>query len=121
MKNNLSIGNLGESIARNFLEDMGYSFVEQNYRNKYAEIDLIMREGNELVFVEVKTRVGERFGAPEDALNHKKIARLTRNAQMYSCRKGCEEYRVDGICIVLDVESEGHKVSRIDHYKNINF
>ncbi len=117
-KNNLPIGKLGEEIAKNFLEDKGYSFIEQNYRNKYAEIDLIMKYEDALIFIEVKTRIGEQFGAPEDALNRNKINRLVRNANMYAMRKKCDNYRIDGVCIVLDEEM---KVQRINHHKDINF
>lgn len=116
--NNLSIGNLGEDIARRYLEDKGYNFIEQNHRNKYAEIDLIMEHENALIFVEVKTRIGEQFGLPEDALNKKKINRLIRNAVMYAKNKKCDNYRIDGVCIVLD---EYRQIHRIDHYKDLNF
>jgi len=117
MKNNLPVGNLGEDIARKYLEDRGYSFVEQNYKNKYAEIDLIMKREDKLIFVEVKTRIGEETGAPEDALNRNKINRLVRNASMYAMKRKCDDYRIDGVCIVLDSRNQ---VQRINHYENIN-
>jgi len=116
---NLNIGDLGETIAKNFLKKKGYKIVEQNCRNKYGEIDLICREKDVLVFVEVKTRIGEQFGTPEDALNKNKIHRLIRNAQAYIARKGLNmiNYKIDAICIVLD---KNNKLKRINHYENIN-
>jgi len=116
-RDNLKIGYLGEKIAQEYLEDRGYFFVEQNYRNKYAEIDLIMKYENKLVFVEVKTRIGEQFGTPEDALNKNKLGRLTRNADIYAIKKGCNNYRIDAICIVLDSQNQ---IKRINHYENVN-
>lgn len=116
-KHNLEIGYLGESIAKKYLQKKGYFIVEQNYKNKYAEIDLIARNKDTLVFVEVKTRIGEQFGTPENAINRNKMGRLIRNARAYiaRARKPCL-YRIDAICIVLD---ENKQARRIDHYENI--
>lgn len=121
-KDNLEIGKLGENIARDYLQNKGYSIMDQNYKNKYAEIDIIAKNREEIVFIEVKTRVGEQFGIPEDALNRDKMRRLVRNAQAYIARnvrtKPCDRpYRIDAICIVLNQEK---KVKRIDHYENIS-
>ena len=115
---NLDIGHLGEDIARRYLEDKGYSVIDQNYKNKYAEIDLITRHKDNLVFVEVKTRIGEQFGIPEDAINRDKLRRLIRNAQVYMMRKNYDmDFRIDAVCIVLN---ENKQPIRIDHYENIN-
>ena len=124
MKHNLNIGRLGENIVKEYLEKKGYSIVDQNYKNKYAEIDLIARYKNNLVFVEVKTRIGEQFGIPEDAINRDKLRRLVRNAQVYMMRKNYDlprgkagmDFRIDAVCIVLD---ENRQPIRIDHYENI--
>lgn len=85
-------------------------------RIKYAEIDIIAKNREEIVFIEVKTRIGERFGIPEDALNRDKMRRLVKNANMYAVRKGINIYRIDAICIVLNQDK---KLKRINHYKNI--
>ena len=73
-----TIGNEGEEIARKYLENKGYSIVEQNYRTKRAEIDIIarLRQGfgglgkDILVFVEVRTKHHERYGTPEDTIGY---------------------------------------------------
>jgi len=121
LRYNLGIGKLGESIAKKYLQDKGYKILEQNCRSKYGEIDLICRTGTifkpaTIVFVEVKTRIGERFGTPEDALNRDKRQRLTRNALAYSAYKSYQSYRIDAVCVVLD---ENKTVKRITHYENI--
>ena len=117
---NLEKGNLGEDIAKEHLEDRGYKILEQNYRNKYGEIDLVVRDNDSLVFVEVKTRIGEQFGIPEDAINFKKKAKLIRSAQAYMSwnkkARNYKSYRIDAICIVLN---ENKQVIRIGHYQNI--
>jgi len=117
-KHNLEIGYLGESIARKYLEDKGYIVIDQNYKNKYAEIDLIARDGNGLIFIEVKTRIGEQFGTPEQSINRDKMQRLIKNAQAYVIIKNYRNisYRIDAVCIVLDRDKE---IKRINHYQNI--
>ena len=115
---NLEIGHLGEVIAKKYLQGKRYRVVEENYKTKYAEIDLIVRGSKGiLVFVEVKTRLTERFGGPEESINRDKVKKLTKNAQAYAARKKYrKEYRIDAICIVLD---DKRRPSRIDHYENI--
>ena len=76
------VGKIGENLAREYLVKEGYKIIEQNYKTKYAEIDLIAEKSaggkflgfgpKTLVFVEVRTKVGENFGTPEDTLNYKK-------------------------------------------------
>ena len=116
--NNLKLGALGESIAKKFLEDKGYKIIEQNCRNRYGEIDLVAKNKGDLVFVEVKTRIGERFGTPEDALNKNKIHRLVQNAQAYIVKRkyNMVKYRIDAICIVVD---KNQQLKRLNHYENI--
>ena len=113
----LCVGSMGESIAAKYLHRKGYHIIENNYRTRYAEIDLIARKNNLLVFIEVKTRVGERYGSPEEAISHNKLYRLVKNAQAYIVRRSCmKEYRIDAVCIVLD---ESNCLKRISHHENI--
>jgi putative endonuclease len=115
--NNKPLGNLGEEMAREFLESKGYEIVKRNYKTKWGEIDLICKDENKIVFVEVKTRIGERLGMPEDAINKGKMQRLIKNAESYMFFNHLKNsYRIDAICIVLDRNNEKE---RIDHYENI--
>lgn len=113
----LEIGKMGEEIARKFLENKGYKIIEQNYRTKYAEIDLITKLKGELVFVEVRTKVGENFGSPEDTLDYKKKRKIYGNAMAYvGFKKWAGPFRIDAVCIVLNPNCT---VNRLDHYENI--
>lgn len=113
----LAIGKLGEDIARKYLEDKGLKIIDQNYRTKYGEIDLVGKAQNELVFIEVRTKTGEDFGTPEETINRKKIAKLERNAISYTNKIGWKgAFRLDALCLVLD---EKNQPTRIDHYQNI--
>ncbi len=118
-EHNLNIGRLGENIAKEYLKKKGYVTIDQNYKNKYAEIDLIVQDKNSLVFVEVKTRIGEQFGIPEDSLNKDKMHRFVRNARAYMAynAKNYKSCRIDAVCIVLD---ENREIKRIKHYENLS-
>ena len=72
-KFNLQTGKLGEEIAREFLEKKGYKIVGQNYKTKYGEIDLVVQKGKELIAVEVRTKIGDLYGSPEESLTKKKL------------------------------------------------
>ncbi len=114
---NLTTGKKGEEIAKKYLEKKGYKILEKNYKTKYAEIDLIAEKRNELVFVEVRTKMGENFGTPEETIDKKKMRKLWGNAMAYAARnKWRGLYRVDAVCIVLKPSGE---VDRLNHYENI--
>ncbi len=77
------IGKQGELLAYTFLQKKGYKIVEQNWRFKRAEIDLIAMDRKTLVFVEVKTRSREDYGTPESFVDAKKEALLLDAANAY--------------------------------------
>ncbi len=113
----MTTGKKGEEIAKKYLEKKGYKILEKNYKTKYAEIDLIAEKRNELVFVEVRTKMGENFGTPEETIDKKKMRKLWGNAMAYAARnKWRGLYRVDAVCIVLKPSGE---VDRLNHYENI--
>jgi putative endonuclease len=74
------LGALGESLAARHLEARGYRILARNARCAGVEIDLIARRGALVAFVEVKTRRGRWAGAPEEAVDARKLARLRRGA-----------------------------------------
>lgn len=86
-----SLGRRGEELARNFLEEIGYHILEKNYRTRIGEIDLISRDGNTLVFVEVKTRSSKQYGHPFEALTRKKCAQIARVALHYLNQHGLHD------------------------------
>ncbi len=107
----------GEAIAREYLESKGYEILEQNYRTRYAEIDIVAKKENMLIFVEVRTKTGEMFGLPEETINKKKLEKLWRNAEAYVKMKRWQgQYRIDAVCVVLN---QDNSVRRMEHYQNI--
>lgn len=114
---NLKTGGIGEDFAKEYLEKKGYNIIEQNYRSKFAEIDLVAKQGKELVFVEVRTKRGEMFGTPEETLNKRKLRKIWLNARAYAGRIRWQgDCRIDAVCVVLNSDN---RVDRIAHYENI--
>jgi len=79
----LQTGQSGEKLARKHLERQGMKFLTANFRTRRGEIDLVMRDGDCLVFVEVKTRSSEEWGRPAAAVDRERRQRLTRAALDY--------------------------------------
>jgi len=116
MSQHNEVGKIGENLAKEFLEKQGYKIIEQNYKTKYAEIDLVAQKKKELIFVEVRTKIGENFGRPEDTINKKKIWKIRQNALAYAAfKKWPGPLRLDAICIVLEPD---YSIERLDHYEN---
>ena len=76
-------GERGEEVARDYLQSRGMSFLAANFRSRRGEIDLIMRESNCLVFIEVKTRSSEDWGRPAAAVTSAKRRRISKTAMDY--------------------------------------
>lgn len=87
MNNNIKIGTDGEQAACEHLEAKGYQVLERNYRYRKAEIDLIVKHDNWLVFVEVKTRSSSFFGFPEEFVDRKKQFMIFEAAENYIYEK----------------------------------
>lgn len=84
---NKSSGAWGEDLALRYLTRKGYTLAERNYRTRNGEIDLIVRNGEVLVFVEVKLRRGTGFGDPLEAVTPRKQAALRKIAEQYLCER----------------------------------
>ena len=83
MTDKIKRGREGEKLAASFLQEKGYEIVAHNYRSGRSEIDLIVRMGNWLVFVEVKTRTSTAYGYPEDFVTYKQEQKIFEGALDY--------------------------------------
>jgi putative endonuclease len=98
-------------MARRFLEDRGLTILETNYRFGRGEIDIIARDGEDLVFCEVKARWNDRYGPPEYAVTPKKQQQLRKVAEGYLLERGIRDQacRFDVVAIqVMGGKSEIH-------------
>jgi putative endonuclease len=102
MSDKIKRGNAGEQLAADFLAQKGFDVVERNYRYKHAEIDLIVRKANWLIFVEVKTRSSIAFGHPEEFVDYKKEKKILEGAMHYIYKTDWQgNVRYDIVAILL--------------------
>ena len=114
------LGTAGEAHARRYLEARGYRFVAAQWRGAGCELDIVMWDGDELVFVEVKTRRGEQHGRAAESVTPRQVRALIRGAEAYV--QGLELtgqpepiWRIDLVAVTLD--SAG-RVADVTHVEN---
>ncbi len=96
-----SLGSRGEEIAARYLQSLGYEIIARNVHiSRLGEMDIVARDGDVLAFVEVRTRVGERFGSPEESVGIRKQRKLLLLGQIYVQENGWEgPWRVDFVAV----------------------
>jgi putative endonuclease len=109
------IGKRGESAAVRFLKKSGYKILEQNYRTRLGEIDIIARDRQTIVFIEVKTRRSLGYGSPKMAITPKKQRNISMTALYYL--KINDQSHADARFDVVTVLTEGGHAD-IDIIKN---
>ena len=138
-EDNKKVGKIGEEEACRYLREKGYEIVERNWGSKWGEVDIIVktkthwipcqarddtkhslsfrtRSGihtNIFIFVEVKTKVGEDWGMPEEMVNKRKLAQVQRMAETYEPARGYQS-RLDVVAVVLN---DDLSVCRLNHYE----
>lgn len=100
----IRLGAWGERVAARHLKRAGYRIVSRNFRAAGAEIDLVALDGETLVFVEVKTRLGARAGDPQEAVDWRKQSTIRRAAAIFASRNRAESrpIRFDVVAIAGD-------------------
>lgn len=95
-------GNRGEDVALRYLLSRGFELVERNYRTRYGEVDLVLRQADTLVFVEVKWRSSIDYGSPVEAVDQRKQQAIRSMAEQYLAEKEpkYEEIRFDVVGIL---------------------
>ena len=110
------LGQRGEELAADHLEERGYIVRERNWRCSVGEIDIVAEDGGCLVFVEVRTRRGREYGTPEESVTPAKQAKLVEVAQTYlqeRCWDG--DWRIDVVAVEM---TSGGKLLRVEVIKN---
>jgi len=98
-KSTKAIGDLGEKLALKYLEKRGLKLVEKQYRSRFGECDLIMRENDIFVFVEVRYKKNSYFCLPEETINLKKQQRLLKTAEYFLFNHPTSDCRMDVVAI----------------------
>lgn len=105
------LGNAGEKLVEKFLKKQGCKILKRNYRTPFGEADLIVEDKDEIAFVEVKTRTGDEYGTPREAVGADKQRRYKKIAECFWIEKGKEpNARFD----VAEVYADG----KIEYFKN---
>ena len=109
-------GKIGEDLAAKYLQQLDYRIIERNFVAKQGEIDIIARDKQELVFIEVKTRTNTLYGKPVEAVNEPKQKHLISTAKYYLYSRHLENefVRFDVIEVYLR-----QNLYRINHIKQI--
>jgi putative endonuclease len=105
-----AFGKTGEDLAAAALERLGYAILERRYRTRYGEIDIVARDGDTLVFVEVKARASAEFGNAAEAVTPQKQRKLALMAADYLARHSLDNVAcrfdvvaIDGIAGALEL------------------
>ncbi len=120
-ENNFKKGRAGEKFAESYLIEKGFVIIDRNFKTRYGEIDLIAAKSKILHFIEVKLKVGDNFGAPEEMVNKRKILQVVKTAESYLLlnRNYADKFKrflVGAVCVV--VNPDGSK-KRINYYDNL--
>jgi putative endonuclease len=111
------IGNMGEQLALNFLKKKGFRILETNYRCPQGEIDIIARQKECLVFIEVRTKANSAFGSPEESITMTKKRHLVMatNHYLQEQAKLPASWRIDVVAVEIEADN---KIKRIELIEN---
>jgi putative endonuclease len=108
---------LGEKLAKDYLEKLGYSIIEKNYRCQSGEIDLIAKKDEYLVFIEVRSKRSLKYGTPEESVTQLKKARLIGAAEIYYQEHSDlpELYRIDFVAVEIGYDNLPRRFNLIEN------
>lgn len=111
------VGVAGERLAVDYLKGLGYEILQRNFRCRQGEIDIIARQDNCLVFVEVRTKRGREFGTPEESVTSSKKEKLIALAESYlqTLASPPLSWRIDVVAVELAPDGG---ISRLEHIEN---
>lgn len=111
------LGSVGEEIAARELIRRGYTVRERNWRSAEGELDIVAEHDRLLVFVEVRTRRGDRFGTPEESITPAKRAHLIATAQAYLQSHSLEDrdWRIDVVAVEMSAQGDLLRVDVIEN------
>lgn len=117
MSQSKEVARIGERLAAQYLKEQGYQILEHNYRLRTGEIDLIAKEGERIVFVEVKTRRTLKFGVPQAAVTLAKQKQISKIALSYLQANNLLDApcRFDVVAIFLSSKSTPVKLEHIQN------
>lgn len=114
MKHNQRIGKWGEEVATEHLVQRGYEIIGRNVRTPYGEIDVIAKQGDITIFIEVKTRTSNKMGLPEESITPKKQEHMIACAEHYAMENSTDHWQID----VISIEGKPGAEPKITYFEN---
>ena len=114
MKHNQTVRRWGEETAADYLRRRGYELIARNTRTPYGEIDIIARQGDITVFIEVKTLTSSKNFFPEQNVTARKREHMLACAECYAAENGIDHWQID----VIAVEGRQGLEPKITHFEN---
>lgn len=111
------IGNFGEAAACEFLEKQGITVLKRNFYARCGEIDVIAKDGETIVFAEVKTRASKNFGVPSEFVDYKKQEKIIQTALFYLGNDDTD-MRFDVIEVMYKIVKDSMVITEINHIKS---
>ena len=115
MNHNQRIGKWGEDIATDYLVQKGCEIVARNIRTPYGEIDIIAKQGDITIFVEVKTRTSNKMGLPEESITPRKREHMLAAADHYAAENEIDHWQIDVVAIEGKPGSEDPKITYFEN------
>ena len=106
MKHNQRIGKWGEENAEDYLVHKGFEIIGRNVRTPYGEIDIVAKQDDITIFVEVKTRTSNKMGLPEESITSKKREHMIACAEHYAMENEIDRWQIDVISVEGKLGSE---------------
>ena len=114
MKHNQKVGKWGEDAVTGYLTERGYEILARNARTPYGEIDIVAKQEDVTISIEVKTRTSNKMGLPEESVNLRKQAHMLACAEHYAAENAIDHWQID----VISVEGKVGLKPKITHFEN---
>ena len=117
----LDLGKLGEKLALKKIRSLGYKCVEKNYRCPLGEIDLVAKDGDCLVFIEIKTRKGGSIGYAKEAVDQRKKRQISKVALAYMKANDCFDTKSRFDVIAINIKGDREEIEVISNAFDLAF
>lgn len=114
---NVILGKVGEEIACKYIIKLKYKILRRNYKNRIGEIDIIAKDVDEYVFIEVKCRENNNYGYPVESVNNRKMQKIKNTAKIYISNNCIENRRIRFDIIEIYIKEK----ILVNHIKNVFF
>ncbi len=114
MKHNQRVGKWGEEVAAEFLTQQGCEILARNARTPYGEIDIVAKQSEFIIFVEVKTRTSDKMGLPEESITARKRQHMISAAEHYAAENEIDHWQID----VISIEGKPGTTPKITRFEN---